>query len=383
VDCVDSIFFQAELTPEKLAIVAHGSVLSYGRLAQGIVSAQQRLTAAGVVKGQTIGLHIAHPIDHFVLFCALYRMKTASAPIYAAPDAYLDNLTFDAVLLDSINPAVAQKQPHAKLILVDPAFFQDKVTFSVALRTSSRRDIDPWVCRITASADTRSPTIVKTTSPALEAQLISYCLSAAQDWERMISVSGLHTNTGVLLGLSALFLGRTVCFADAEFARNLIVAYKHHYLVGSAQEMEPLLRLQETDFVAMPSLRAVYVEGRSSASSFAARCQAIFSANTVCGYAHPEIGIVAYGPSGRIKDREGAAGFVGPWIDIEVLGYDNKPVVPGQKGALRIRARDQVGSQDVDAGWIYPGQQVEVTKDNLLVIHGAIPARDRTGTVVQ
>ena len=42
-NCLDVIFFQAELTPEKLAVVAQGTVVSYGRLAHGIVSSQRRL----------------------------------------------------------------------------------------------------------------------------------------------------------------------------------------------------------------------------------------------------------------------------------------------------------------------------------------------------
>ena len=50
-NCIDVIFFQAEIAPEKLAMVAQGFVVSYGRLAHGIVSAQRRLVAAGLTEG--------------------------------------------------------------------------------------------------------------------------------------------------------------------------------------------------------------------------------------------------------------------------------------------------------------------------------------------
>src|SRR5579864_9039647 len=113
--CLDVIFFQAELTPEKLPIIAQGHVISYGKLAHGIVSAQRRLAAAGISEGQTVGLNIAHPIDYLILICALYRLRAAAASINAALDAYLDHVPFDAVLTDSINPRVSQKQPAAKL----------------------------------------------------------------------------------------------------------------------------------------------------------------------------------------------------------------------------------------------------------------------------
>jgi len=78
-NCLDVILFQAELTPEKLAIIAQGHVISYGKLAHGIISAQRRLAASGIGEGHTVGLNIAHPIDHLILICALYRLRVASA----------------------------------------------------------------------------------------------------------------------------------------------------------------------------------------------------------------------------------------------------------------------------------------------------------------
>src|ERR1700678_1277777 len=153
-NCIDVIFFQAEIAPEKLAIVAQGFVVSYGRLAHGIVSAQRRLVAAGLTEGQTVGLNIAQPIDHFIFACALYRLKIASASFGTQLDAYLDHVPFDAVLSDSVNAAFSTKQPAAKQFLVDPSWFKDQVTFSVAQRTVSPRDPNPdWVCRITCFPD--------------------------------------------------------------------------------------------------------------------------------------------------------------------------------------------------------------------------------------
>ncbi|MDT9091888.1 hypothetical protein, partial [Escherichia coli] len=74
-------------------------------------------------------------------------------------------------------------------------WFKDQVTFSVAQRTRSSRDPNTdWVCRITCFGDDpRLPTVARTTSRALEAQLTSYCLAVFPDWERMISAVGLNT----------------------------------------------------------------------------------------------------------------------------------------------------------------------------------------------
>ena len=49
---IDVIFFQAELAPEKLAIVAEGHVISYGRLAQGIAVSHNCDLIVAVVVGK-------------------------------------------------------------------------------------------------------------------------------------------------------------------------------------------------------------------------------------------------------------------------------------------------------------------------------------------
>jgi acyl-coenzyme A synthetase/AMP-(fatty) acid ligase len=370
-NCLDVILFQAELTPEKLAIIAQGHVISYGKLAHGIISAQRRLAASGIGEGHTVGLNIAHPIDHLILICALYRLRVASASINAALDGYLDHVPFDAVLADSINPAVSEKQPAAKLFLVDTSWFTSKVTFSVAERTGAKRDPNPdWVCRVTCFPDEARQPVVKTSSRALEAQLTTYWLAALPDWERMISVVALRTLAGLLHGLAALWLGRTICLADAAIARKLIVAYKHHYLVAGAQDLDAILTQQANDFMALPALRGACVAGQRFPPAMVARCLETVSSNTVLSYTHPAIGIVAYGAAGRVRPIEGAVGVVAPWVELQVLGDDGAPLAPEREGELRFRDRgDQTGVRpSKDAGWIYPGQRARLMTNNVLAI---------------
>jgi hypothetical protein len=276
------------------------------------------------------------------------------------------------VLADSINPIVSHKQPAAKLFLVNTSWFQDKVTFSVAERTSSTRDPNPdWVCRATCLDHGE---VIRTTARALEAQLTAYCLAAPPDWERMISVIGLQSLSGLLQGLTALWLGRTVCFADTMVARNVIVAYRHHYLVASTQEIEPLLTQQATDFMAL-ALRGAYVAGQRFSPAMMAKCLETISSNTVVSYTHPAIGIVAYGAAGRIKDVAGAVGFVAPWIEMQVVGENGAEAATAEEeGELRFRDRGDQGGGTKDAeagdhaGWIYPGQRARLLKNRLLVI---------------
>lgn len=383
-NAVDVIFFQAEIAPDKLALVAHGSVIPYNRFVNGILSAQQRLTAIGVRAGQTVALAITHPIDQMVFACALYRMKVASASITQSVDIYLDRVPFDMVLSDKILTTVATQQPTAKFLLVDPSWFQDKVEFDVGQRTSSRRSGSDWVARITCHPERPGiPSVVKTTSQALEEQLMSYCLSAPANWDRMISVAGVQTNTGFVQALSALWLGRSVCLADVRNARSLSNLYRHDYLVVGTEDVETLLRLQEVEFEAMKGLRAACFEGRANSASVMTRALATISSNLLVRYIHPEAGIIAYGEASRFRNIDGAAGFVAPWADVQAADETGTALPAGKEGSLRFRMRDRLlpkrsGTTDnddaettQDRSWINLQQRGKVSADNLLVITGA------------
>lgn len=369
---IDVIFFQAEIAPEKMAIVAQGAVLSYGRLAHGIVSAQRRLAAAGLAEGQTVAVNVTHPIDHFVFLCALYRLKIASASVAGQVELYFDNVKFDAVLSDSVNSLFSVKQPAARVILVEPSWFKDQMTFSVAERTRATRDPNPdWVCRVTCF-DGGSPGAVRTTARALEAQLATYCLAVLPNWERMISVLTLNTLVGFLFGLTALWLGRTVCLAEPMIARNVIAVYKHHYLVAAAQDTHQLPTLQASQFIAMPALRGAHLVGQRFSPADIARWLETISSNTMLSYVHPAIGIVAYGLAARFRDVAGAVGFVAPWVEVQVVNPEGVAMPAEREGDLRFRDRgDQAGrstDQVHDAPWIYPGQRARLMRNRLLAV---------------
>jgi AMP-binding enzyme len=357
----DVIFFHAVVTPEKLAIVSHGAVCQYGRLAHGILSTQRRLVAAGLVQGQTAAINVAHPIDHFIVACALYRIKVTSASIGHAPDAYLDAVPFDVVIT-------------AKLLLVDTSWFKDEVTSDLTERTGAVGDSD-WTCRVNCFPDDRRlPRVVKTSARKFEAQIVTYCVSAFSDWDRMISVAPLHTQAGLLLGATAVWHGRTVLFADPASTRSLTSLHQYHYLVGTTQGIEPILNMQATEYASMRPLRGAWIEGQRFTPAFIEKCLTTVSVNTILSYSHPQIGIVTFGNAARIKDVTGAAGFVAPWVEVQVVDDGGTPLSRETDGELRFRARDGsagIGAEpsgSPDGEWIHPGQRARLSRNNLLVL---------------
>jgi non-ribosomal peptide synthetase component E (peptide arylation enzyme) len=367
VDFVDVILFQAENSPEALALVGFGSVIPYGRLAQGILSAQNRLTAIGLKEGDTVGLNIAHPIDHLVMICALYRMRIATASIQASPEFYLDNVPFAAVMSDAANVLIGIKQPSARSVIVNASWFQDHVAATLTDRTHiAATQAKNWICRISHEGGS-SGGLLRMTAGSLEAQLQGYCLASPPDWERMISIIGLHTSAGLFQALTALWLGRLICFSDVENVRQVAASYKHHYLVAQVADLEKLLALQEQYLIQMPSLRAAFVEGAHFKEGSLKSALATISCNLICAYAEPDVGIVAFGPASRMLQTSGAVGFLAPWADAEVCDAAGAKLPREQDGALRVRAHTE---DDAPGNWIPTGRQGCLLRSNMVIVRG-------------
>jgi acyl-coenzyme A synthetase/AMP-(fatty) acid ligase len=76
-----------------------------------------------------------------------------------------------------------------------------------------------------------------------------------------------------------------------------------------------------------------------------------------------------------------AVGMVTPWIEIEVVDAENKPLDYGKDGQIRMRALGQgyryvkaeSGSYERDGGdWFYPGDEGIVYRNGMMIIKGRI-----------
>ncbi len=76
---------------------------------------------------------------------------------------------------------------------------------------------------------------------------------------------------------------------------------------------------------------------------------------------------------------EGATGFVAPWAEVEIVDEQDKTLPPGTDGILRIRATCQGAPYPPEraetnpsfrAGWFYPGDRGQITRDGLMIVNG-------------
>ena len=358
---VDMILFNAVHSPEKMAMAGEQSALSYGQLGHGILAAQRKLESLGLARGSLAGVSIAHPIDHLVLSCALYRIGVGSVPVETLLNV-AEPPTLGLILSDRILPPDMLKRVPATILLFDPSWFKEQTNVTLGVRAAEATTGD-WIARAFADQDNPSAPLVRLTAAALEAQLGHYYLSALPRWDRMVTTLSVNTNPGYLLALMALWLGRTVCFASPNSARELIILHGHDYLVTSLRHTEIMHTLQREAYRSIQSIRGAFIHGPGFTQAAVGRAQYALCGNIICGLATPANGVVAFAPADNFTREDAAAGRVAPWAEVAITDTVGQPMPAGERGDVRVRM--QAGTS---AEWERAGSSGHVRSDGMLQI---------------
>ncbi len=198
---------------------------------------------------------------------------------------------------------------------------------------------------------------------------------------------GLSTNFGFSFAITALWLGRRVCFTPAaDMALQLIGRHALDFIVASPQQLQALVEVQTQQPMPCGSLRVIHAGGSILTQAFVNQVRARLCNTVICAYGATEVGTVAYAPADQLRGMDGAVGFVAPWAQVEIIDDHGTPCRRGEQGTLRVRAEGQAKSYDLPStppsastfrdGWFYPGDLARMTEDGILVITG------RTGQMI-
>jgi acyl-coenzyme A synthetase/AMP-(fatty) acid ligase len=376
IDLVDMIFFHADATPEKPAIITGEVVLTYFMLRSGILSAEARLRQHGLKSGDSVAITVTNAIGHMTLICALYRSGIASVSVELPQFDSLDDLVIDAWLTIKPNPAAT-----IRTIALDDTWFNDK-TANVEAGHSRRHD-DGAACRlILSSGTTGRPKVIGLTFGAVRERLISYSIRVnTPSWDRLVCMPGIATNYGFSFAITALWLGRTVCFTYDTTALQAILSHQAELLVASTHQITGLVTSQEQQFFRLESLRAVHIGGSIAYAPLLARIRLLICANVMCGYGSTEGGTVAYAPAEAIYGMDRAVGIVTPWIELDVCNGDNAVEDYGNEGQVRLQALGRgyrynkiapTQYEIENTEFFHPGDQGMLYRNGLLAITGRI-----------
>jgi acyl-coenzyme A synthetase/AMP-(fatty) acid ligase len=375
IDLIDMIFFHANATPEKPAVITSEVTLTYRTLRQGILSAEHQLRKCGLKAGDRVGVHVRNAVGHMTLVCALHRAGMVSLSLDAPQVEFLNDTVIDALLTNSPIADTA-----TRMIPIDDSWFNSEPSEVAGPNTTRQANPDSLCRLIMSSGTTGRPKIIALSYEAVCERLISYSIrTSTPSWERVVCTPGLTTNYGYSFAITALWLGRTICFAFDQTARLLILSHRAELLVASTHQISEIVKGQEADFRRLDSLCAVHIGGSVAYAPLLARIRMLICNTVFCGYGSTEGGTVAYAPSEAVFGMDRAVGFITPWVEADVVDEQKQSVDLGAEGELRIRALGQgyryaktpSGQYEIDnSDWFYPGDRGAVFRNGMMIITG-------------
>lgn len=375
----DKIAYRAKLEPELPAIIAGGSIVTFGMLQGAVRGVAARLAEFGLAPGSLVGISIKAPARHMAVSLALMRMGLASAPF--ANEAALANLPELAMAIADQPFAM----PGGRLCMVagDDWFAPgDRPLPVLALPASTP-------CRIVMSSGTTGrPKPLLLTAATLEWQLygVELQLTAAGHWSRGLVMMDLTASWSFFTTLATLSAGRTMCFAaNAAETLRVISLYGCEYLMGSVFHLRTLVDAQRERYVPVPSLMGMTIGGSVITAQLLSDIQAMLTRRIVLGYGSAEMGCVALEIAGGDASMDGACGYVLPSVELEVIDEGGNALPPNSSGRIRIRSEFTAmpidGSEVGPGGWFHPGDVGHVDATGRLFITGRVTELINVGGV--
>jgi acyl-coenzyme A synthetase/AMP-(fatty) acid ligase len=127
-----------------------------------------------------------------------------------------------------------------------------------------------------------------------------------------------------------------------------------------------------------PSLELVVVSGSRLPVNLLNEARARLCSNILMGYGSTEMGSMTGGNAVSLERYEGSAGYVRPWVELQAVDNQGRPVAAGSDGILRARSNEMAfyaaetadPTEVIRDGWFYPGDVGRVYADGLVVITG-------------
>ena len=329
------ISFQAKSRPTAPAIVTMERVVTYAMLEAGIASVEARLIAAGVQRGGTAGILIANPLRQIAVILALYRQGVVSVSLPGPAEAVIPELGLTALLAEKDGVDAAP----AWAIRVTDDWFDGNA--EPARRPPAFGDDEPYRIAL-SSGTTGRPKPMWITPARTERHLPLYLGAlASTGWQRIMCTLGLTTGWGYHAALTALQYGKTyVCASSPRTTLEAISLFQVDCLIASMHQARALVDAQQAIGIPTPSLRSLYIGGSAASRGFFSEMQQ-FCSNVISCYGSTEMGAVAMAPVGRLPDIPGAIGYVLPWLEVEAVDGDDRPLPAGTEGVLRMRTAHQ------------------------------------------
>jgi acyl-CoA synthetase (AMP-forming)/AMP-acid ligase II len=366
----------AQLTPEAVAVLHFGNVVTYREFNALIDSLATRISGIGLRPGDAAGLLGANHYGPLALTLALARLGVAAAISRPVVEG-VGGVSLKACFVDTAGAGAAV----AGSVMVDDSWWRSPSSAEQGAPVPSWPDGKATCLLVSSSGTTGVPKAIALSHDTLRTRLFAKWLAMrAPDSARQICTLGLESYYGFYSTLRVLWTGGLVVTAlkwsDFHVA---IPSHKLNSLIMSPAQLHALLGALPQGAGPFPTLEVMEVGGSMLPSSLASQARARLCENIHVAYGAAEAGVVASAPLAVLERHPGTVGFIAPGIEVQAVDADHRPLPAGAEGIIRIRSANCIAAYHGDPeastksfrdGWFYPGDVGSVSGNGLLAISG-------------
>jgi acyl-coenzyme A synthetase/AMP-(fatty) acid ligase len=370
----DMIAFWANAKPHHPAIIQPDTIITYRGLADAIGSICLRLESLGLDPGEPVAVAIEHPAKQLAVTFALLRSGYVAAPVYRALMPHLQT----AGIKNIIYEAEGLVMTGGKNIRFDNSWLPSGPSSRLPPRRRRSSAAAPNMNFFTSGATGLPKKVVQTEAALIERMNVA-SMTGVAGHARVMILPGLGTNFGFSHTCAVLRGGNTVCFSLPNEGRLVLIStYGVEQLVASPQQALALVALNEGyPGYQLDSLKAIWISGAPMSRSAIDRVKQGLCRNVYIGYGSTEASLIAIGSHEMFADVPDAAGFVGPWAEVEIVDDAGHVLPPGAVGRIRCRtsfleknhAANNPGAPDAVA-WHATGDIGSLLDNGVLCVHG-------------
>jgi len=378
VNVIDGFLLHAKHQPTVAAICAPGwnyDIVSYGRLLVFANNAAAHALAAGLKRGNVVGIFARDPIFHWALVIGLTRVGIISFSLHDTnvPTGF----AIDAVLSEAPIPS----KTAARFIRVDQSWVEGDGKAPAA----DIENVKDGVARIIlTSGTTGDQKAVALTHDLIWRRVQTYDFAFGNRFptcSRIFVDVGIAANSGYLWPIYILSRGGTVFVRGSDPAETLqaLSLYGVQGMVAPPSGMAEFLDYYEQSPAFLCPFNVMLSVGSKLATSLSDRVRARMCSYVVHGYGATEGNPVAGAYVHQTAHIKGAVGYITPGMIVQAVDDNGEICALGTEGHIRFRGDKCVtgyvgnppGSEKFFRdGWFYPGDIGAVTADGLLIITG-------------
>lgn len=384
---VDPILLQCRINAERPALCAPGTkldLISYAQLAYMLNNMSRALRSFELQPGQIIGVSLQDKILHVTLVLALMRMGVATVSCRGA--TLPPELKATAVIGD---PGMVAPD-GSRLIHFRPEWALGNGE-SVSTQFSASGD-EP--CRlILTSGSTGQPKAIAFSHDKLITKNARLDFCQGDRWPtaaRLFCDLGLNSSQGFRYVIHMLSRGGMALLfgSDAMATLQSLNLFGIDNMATSPHGLGEYLKYFEANPNVHCNLDHILVAGGQLTRQLAERAWSRMSPHLISLYGATEVGAIATADARLTTDIPGAAGYILPDAEAQIVDSSDAPLPVGHEGTVRLRTGQGVteyyGDPNTSArmfrdGWFYPGDFGYVTEERLLVITGRRETRLNIG----